>query len=667
MKKIIVALAGNPNCGKTSLFNNLTGLRQHVGNWPGKTVEKKEGVFRYSDKSINLIDLPGTYSLNAYSEEEVVARDYLIYDEPDVVVNVIDVTNLERNLYLTMQLIELGTNVVIVLNMNRQASKKGLKIDAEMISKLIGVPVVKIEAIDETGKKEMLDTIIKMYNKKTRAYKRLSYGKEIDEHLEQMTHLIRDIDIKKISPKWLALKILENDKQVMEKILEIDKGKDIMHKAAEIQKHLYDVYAQDVEVSVAEARYGFINGLISDVVEKPAEEKITKTDVIDNVIMHKIWGLPIFFVIILLMFQFTFSLGRPIAEFLDHFLGIVLGQIRSMIPVGWVNSLISDGVLGGVGSVLVFLPNIMLLFLFISLLEDSGYMARAAFIMDKFMHKIGLHGKSFIPMVIGFGCNVPAIMATRTLENKRDRLLTILINPFMSCSARLPVYVLFVSAFFPSYQGLVIFSFYLIGILIAIMSGFLFKSTILKGPSPAFVMELPPYRIPSLKGTIIHMWEKGKAFVVKAGTIIVTMSVVIWVLGSLPFGVDYGSEYSIIGVIGKSLAPLLKPMGFGFWEAAVALIFGFVAKEVVVSTFGTLYGVGKAGLGVVLYQIFTPLSAYAFLVFVLLYVPCMAVVAAIRRETNSWKWPMFVVFYTTAIAWLVSFIVFQTGKLLGFS
>ncbi|MEA2037452.1 MAG: ferrous iron transport protein B [Nanoarchaeota archaeon] len=670
-KTIRIALAGNPNCGKTTLFNNLTGMRQHVGNWPGKTVEKKDGTFTYKGTSINIIDLPGTYSLTAYSIEELIARDYIVDENPDIVINILDASNLERNLYLTIQLIELGANVVVALNMNKFANKKELKINAEKLSQLLGVPVIKVEAIDKTGKEELLKSIIKAHQEAKKARNKITYGAEIEEHITQLENIVKNsISIKKnLTPKWIALKLLEKDKQVIEKISMLKNGKDVLKKAEGIQKHLIQVFGEDVDAAIADSRYGFIAGLTAESVEKPRIDKITRSDYIDKVVTNRFLGIPIFLAVMYLMFQITFSVAAPLMGWIDGFFGFLAEHLTNIISAlngpEWLVSLVADGIIGGVGSVIIFLPNILLLFLIISFLEDSGYMARAAFIMDKVMHKIGLHGKSFIPMLLGFGCNVPAIMATRTLESKKDRILTILINPFMSCGARLPVYILFVSAFFTRNQGMVIFSLYLLGILVAIFMGLIFKKTLLKGLSSPFVMELPPYRLPTIKGTLIHMWERGKVFMIKAGTIIFSVVLVIWFLGSVPFGVEYGSEQSVIGMIGKAISPVFQPLGFGTWQASVALIFGVLAKEVVVGTLGTLYGVAEGGLGQVLAQTFTPLTAYAFMVFTLLYVPCAAALAAIKRETNSWGWMWFSAVYLTAVAWIGAFIVYQGGLLLG--
>jgi len=669
---IRVALAGNPNCGKTTLFNNLTGMRQHVGNWPGKTVEKKEGTFTFKGNKINVIDLPGTYSLTAYSIEEIIARDYIVEEKPDVVVNIVDACNLERNLYLTVQLIELGANVILAVNMDKYARKKGLKIDEKKLSHLLDIPVLKIEVIEKTGKEQLLQSVLKTAKSTWKYKNKVTYNKEIEEHLIQLESIVTEsIKISSnLTPKWIALKLLENDKQVIEKISKIENSKKVLRKTKEIQKHLNEVFGEDVDAAIADARYGFIAGLIREGVEKPKIDKITGSDYIDGIVTNKFLGIPLFLLVMYLMFQITFTLAAPLMNLIDGLFSFlaesVSGIITSAAGPEWLVSLFADGIIGGVGSVIIFLPNILLLFLVISFLEDSGYMARAAFIMDKLMHKIGLHGKSFIPLILGFGCNVPAIMATRTLENKKDRILTILINPFMSCGARLPVYVLFVAAFFTRNHGLIIFSLYVLGIVMAILMGLIFKKTLFKGLSSPFVMELPPYRFPTIKGTLIHMWERGKIFMIKAGTIIFTVVIVIWFLGSVPFGVEYASEQSVIGMIGKSISPVFAPLGFGTWQASVSLMFGVLAKEVVVGTLGTLYGVGEEGLGAILRTTFTPLTAYVFMVFTLLYVPCVAVLAAIKRETNSWKWMWFSAGYLTAVAWIVSFIVYRGGLLLGF-
>lgn len=663
-----IALAGNPNSGKTSLFNNLTGMKQHVGNWPGKTVEKKEGTLNYKGKKIKVIDLPGTYSLTAYSIEEILARNYIVDEKPDVVVNIVDASNLERNLYLTVQLIELGAKVILALNMNKYADKKEIKINAEKLSLLLGVPVIKIEAVDDACRKALIDAVLNFNENKIT--NKLKYGKEIEEHLNQIAGIIKaELDFEK--PKWIALKLLENDKQIVEKVLKSKNGKKVLLKTKQLQKHLTEVFGEDVDAAIADARYGFIAGLIKKSVKKPSIDKLTLSENIDKIATNKLFGMPLFLIAMYLLFQLTFTVSAPIVDLIDNaiiFLAeISLEYLKGVNAPAWITSLITNGLIGGVGSVLVFVPIIMTLFFIISIMEDSGYMARAAFIMDRIMHKIGLHGRAFIPFLLGFGCTVPSIMATRTLENRKDRIMTMLLSPMMSCGARLPVYVLFTAAFFAKNKAEIIFSLYFLGIIMAIAMGLIFKKTLFKGTSSSFVMELPPYRLPTLKGSLIHMWERGKLFLTKAGTVIFAAVLIIWFLSSIPFGVEYGSEQSLVETIGKAIAPVFAPLGFENWQTTVSLLFGFVAKEVVVGSMGTLHGVDKEELTTVLQKTFTPLSAYAFMVFTLLYVPCLATLATIKRETNSWKWPAFTAIYLTILAWITALIIYQGGLLLGFT
>jgi len=675
MEKIKIALAGNPNVGKSTLFNQLTGMKQHVGNWPGKTVEKKEGNFKYKGNEIEVVDLPGNYSLTAYSVEEIVSRDYIVDENPDVIVNIVDAGNLERNLYLTVQMMELGANIVLALNMNKFADEKGFKINIKELSELLGIPVVKIEAVDKTGFNELLKTVLKVSKSPNNVQDRIEYGPELTEHIGQLENIVKEnITTINAPASWTSLKLLEEDEEVLKKVEESENGQKILSKVKKIKRHLNDVFGDDVDASVTDARYGFIAGLLQESVEKPKIDKVTRSDLIDRVVTNKYLGIPIFLIIMWLTFQITFTVGAPFQDLIESGFSWLGATIGAYLGKGFLSSLIVDGIIGGVGGVAVFIPMIFLLFLMLSILEDSGYLARAAFVMDKVMHKlVGLHGKSFIPMILGFGCCVPGIMATRTLENEKDRFLTMLIVPFMSCSARLPVYALIIAAFFTAYQGWILFSIYMLGIVVAIIMATIFKKTLFKGMSAPFVMELPPYRRPTVKGALIHMWERGYLFIRKMGTIILALSIVIWVLSSLPVGVEYGSQESITGQVGTAISPILAPLGFGKWQASVAVIFGFLAKEVVVSTFGTIYGVGddasedNNGFIASIQELFTPLSAYAFMAFVLLYIPCLATISAIRRETNSWKWPLFSAGYTLVVAYVISLVIYQGGLLLGFT
>ena len=599
----------------------------------------------------------------------MVSRDYIVNENPDVIINVIDAANLERNLYLTVQMLELGSNVVLALNMNKFADEKGYKINTNCLSKLLGIPVVKIEAIDKTGIKQLLETVLKSKKSPNIVTERLEYGKEISEHTKILEKYIeQDIpELFNTPSSWIALKLLKNDKEVVKAVESTDNQR-ILSESKKIQEHLNQIYGEDVDTTIVDARYGFIAGLIQESVKKPKIDKITRSDFIDRIVTHKYLGIPIFLLVMWLTFQITFTLGAPLQDGIDSGFSFLATAATNYLGDGILSSLIADGIIGGVGSIATFIPIIFLLFLILSILEDSGYLARAAFVMDRFMHKlVGLHGKSFIPMILGFGCCVPGIMATRTLENEKDRILTMLIVPFMSCSARLPIYALFVAAFFTAYEGWIIFSLYILGIVVAILVAVVLKNTLFKEVSAPFVMELPPYRLPTVKGALIHMWERGYIFIKKMGTVILLFSIIIWILSSLPAGVEYASQDSVTGQLGTVIAPVFEPLGFGNWQSSVALIFGFFAKQVVVSTFGSLYGVGDGdGLAMALQSTFTPLSGYAFMVFALLYIPCVATFMAIRRETNSWRWPIFSAVGSLVIAWLAAFIVFQGGTLLGF-
>lgn len=660
--QVVIALAGNPNVGKTCIFNNLTGAHQHVGNWPGVTVEKKEGRFAYSGETVRVVDLPGIYGLGAYAEDERVARDYLLSGEAGVVINIVDATNLERNLYLTVQLLEMGANVVVALNVMDEAEARGIKIDTDKLGRLLGVPVIPTVAPKKQGMAELVAAAMQKA-RTPGAPVRITYGREVEEELAKLETLVAGYPALsgRFPPRWLAVKILEGDEHVLR---EIEGFAGIAAQQRESSARLEAVTGQDAESLIADGRYGFIAGILKETVSrrKTPEERITLSDRIDRIVTHRVLGIPIFLAAMWAVFQFTFALGDPLIGYVETFFEWLGGLASAHIANELLASLVVDGIIGGVGSVLVFIPPIFLLFLAISFLENSGYMARAAYIMDRLMHALGLHGKSFIPLLIGFGCNVPAVMATRTLENKRDRIITLLITPFMSCAARLPVYVLFVGAFFAERQGLVVFSLYLLGIVIAILMGMLLKALFFKGEQAPFVMELPPYRLPTIRGTLIHMWERGYAFVRKAGTIIFGVVVLVWLLSNIPWGAPI--EQSVIGRLGQFIAPIYAPCGFGTWEAAVALFFGILAKEVVVGTLGVVYGVGEEGLTAAVTQYFTPLSAYAFMAMTLLYIPCVAVIGAIKRETD-WKWTGFAVAYTLVLGWVVAFLIYQIGRLIG--
>ena len=671
MANLKIGLAGNPNVGKTTLFNNLTGLNQHVGNWPGKTVEKAEGHYNYNNNRVDVIDLPGNYALSAHSIEEIVSRDFIVDEDSDVIVNIIDASNLERNLYLTVQMMELGANLVVALNMNKFAQDKGYTIDAKKLSDLLGVPVVEIEANSKIGKDQLLKTIEEAAKNPVNTVNRLSYGPELFDHLNELqTAIEEDKNLSDVPSRWIAVKLLEDDEIILDRIEDSSKRNNILNTTEKVKKHFKDIYNESSEEVIANARYAYIEGLLKEVLTKPATEKKTLTDKIDSIVTNRILGFPIFLIIMYLMFQITFTVAAPFQDMIDEGFGILGEMVAAALGDGMLTSFIVDGIIGGVGGVLVFLPQIILLFLIISFLEDSGYLARAAFVMDKVMHSlVGLHGKAFIPMILGFGCGIPGIMATRTMENEKDRLITMLIVPFMSCTARLPVYLLLVGAFFAAAdQTNVIFSLYVLGIVVAIIVAFILRKTLFDDMDAPFVMELPDYKLPTLRGILMHTAEKSWGFVRKAGTIILAAAIIVWILSSFPAGVEYGSQESAIGMIGTAVAPVFAPLGFGSWQPAVALIFGLVAKEVVVGTFSSLFGVAEEGAGIAaaMHGIFTPLTAYVFMVFVLLYIPCFAALGTIKQETGGWKWPLIMSVTTLITAYVVAFIVYMVGLALGF-
>ena len=589
---ITVAVAGNPNAGKSTLINAMAGSRLHVGNWPGVTVEKKEAQFEFEGRRIRLVDLPGTYSLSPYTQEEIIARDYLVHEKPDLVINVVDATNLERNLYLTVQLLELGLPVVMALNIFDEAEAKGYRIDLRGIEQMLGITVVPTAATKNRGTKELLEAALRTAgDPASHRPKQLNYGEDIEKALESVSDILREkhpVEAGRYPLRWLAFKLMEEDTEVAREV-KTDSGE----LASEALCHLRQAHGGDIESLMADARYGLASGLTREVLQKPELRKVEMTEKIDRIVLNRFLGIPIFLAAMWLVFKLTFDLSAPFGDWIDamangplkHWATALLGALHAP---AWTVSLVNDGIIAGVGFVLVFVPVIFAMMFFITFLEGSGYMARAAFVMDRAMHAIGLHGKSFIPMLLGFGCNVPGIYATRTLENPRDKALTALLIPLMSCGARLPVYVLFVGVFFARHAGTFIWALYVLGMLLAIAMGLLFKKTLFRGETPMFIMELPPYRLPSFKSLCLHTWEKGKHFLVKAGTYILAVSILVWFLINLPWGVQNRHD-SYLGKAGQAIAPIFEPLGFGTWQASSSLITGVIAKEIVVGTMGEIY------------------------------------------------------------------------------
>ncbi len=712
-KRLTIALAGNPNSGKTTIFNAITGTRQKVGNWPGVTVEKKEGLVDKFGHRLKIVDLPGTYSLTPFSIEEIVARDFILNERPDVVIDIIDSSNLERSLYLAVQLRELGCKVVFALNMADQARARGIKIDGEKLSQLLGVPVVFTVGNKGQGIDELLEKAVELAvsDKAPEHRRNVKYNSEIEKAIEALEKALAPKCGQKenVPLRWTAIKLIEDDRVAKERLRAV-LGKDaepILEEARRQRDYIAGRYNEDPEILTTDDRFGFISGIIKEIVTTSSRQRVDMSRNIDLVLTNRFLGLPIFFFFIWAMFQLTFSLGEYPMGWLETLVEGLAGLGARILPEGLLKDLVVDGVIAGVGAVIVFLPNILILFFCIALFEDTGYMARAAFLMDKIMHMIGLHGKSFIPMLMGFGCNVPAIMATRTLESRTDRILTILITPFMSCSAKLPVYIVLAGAFFGARAGSVIFGIYMAGIILSVISGRLFRSTLFRGADAPFVMELPPYRVPMLKSLVIHMWDRGKVFLRKMGGIIMIGSIIIWALSNFPRDPALQQEYearraalaaasgqevsprdmeteldrlrrqyearrtahSFIGRIGRAVAPVFEPIGVD-WRGGVALLSGFVAKEIVVSTLGVLHAVGDEHSREALQRSLrrsgmSAAGALAMMVFVLLYLPCLATVIAIRRETGSTGWMVFSICYNTAIAWIAAFVVYQAGKVCG--
>ncbi|MFU8844351.1 MAG: ferrous iron transport protein B [Bacteroidales bacterium] len=727
---IDIALVGNPNAGKTSIFNFASGSNEKVGNWGGVTIDSKQAKFKLDGYTLNIIDLPGTYSLTAYTPEELYVRKYILGFHPDVVINVIDTSNLERNLYLTTQLIDMDVKVVVALNMFDEFTKRGDKFDYDSLARMVGIPFIPTVGSKGKGLTDLFRKTIEVYEEREPIVRHIhiNYGSHVENAIHDLQHVITQNKgwDNKMSARFYAIKLLEKDKGVHATLSRMPNYRSIKTTAGEKISELESNYNEDSETLLTDTKYGFIAGALKEtyVPNKFKHKLKTETEIIDTFMTHKIFGFPIFFIFLWIMFQATFRIGEVPQRWIESLVALT-GQFTAfLIPDGFLQDLLVGGIINGVGGVIVFLPNIMILFFFISFMEDTGYMARAAFIMDKIMHKIGLHGKSFIPLIMGFGCNVPAIMATRTLQSRNERLLTMLINPFMSCSARLPVYILIISAFFPGREVSMLFLVYTIGIGFAVIFSLIFKKTILKETEAPFVMELPPYRLPTLKTTLRNMWNKASQYIKKMGGIILIASIIIWFLGYFPRNseisksfdnsidnihqhyagmisddIDYIIERdsiisellntknsllqqkSFIGQIGRLIEPVMAPLGFD-WKMSVSLLAGIAAKEVVVSTMGVLFMAETNAdnssetlvrkLRCARYTegfkqgetIFNPVSAFAYLMFILLYFPCVAVVAAIRKESGTWKWAAFLVFYTTALAWLVAFAVYQGGTLL---
>ena len=718
-KVINVALVGNPNCGKTTLFNYASGSHERVGNYSGVTVDAKEAMLKKDGYTFKIVDLPGTYSITEYSPEELYVRTHIMEKMPDIVINVVDSSNLKRNLFLTTQLIDMNIKVVIALNMYDELEKRGVKFEYDALGEMLGIPIIPTVASKGIGVDELFKKLIDVYEDRDPSVRHIhiNYGPFIETAINKIqAEIWKNPKITdKQSSRYVAIKLLETDKTTLVQLKEYGNFEQIKTLTKNTISELEKEYGERSETIITDAKYGFIDGAMKETYREPKKDKYKLKRELDDLLTHKVWGFPIFLFLMWLMFQATFTLGSFPMEWIDT--GVqALGQwLQNVMSPGALRDLLVDGIIGGVGGVIIFLPNIMILFFFISLMEDTGYMARASFIMDKLMHKIGLHGKSFIPLVMGFGCNVPAIMATRTLDNKKDRILTMIITPFMSCSARLPVYVLLISAIFPQNQGLVLFTIYLIGILLAITTALIMKRVVFAKKEVPFVMELPPYRIPTLKNTSLHMWHKGQQYLKKMGNVILLASILIWALGYFPRHIDYSTNYdaqisvlktnkqlqtpdkeqkvmqlemskeserqekSYIGQLGHAIEPVIRPLGFD-WKMGVSIITGLAAKEIVVSTMGILYQAdpqADAGSGSLKEKIkeqthnkgefkgqavFTPLVSFGFMLFILIYFPCVAVIAAIKKE-SSWGWAVFTMVYTTAIAWVVAFASYQIGSL----
>lgn len=718
-RTINVALVGNPNCGKTSLFNLASGAHEHVGNYSGVTVDAKEGYFDFEGYHFRLVDLPGTYSLSAYTPEEIYVRRHIIDDTPDVIINVVDSSNLERNLYLTTQLIDMNVRMVVALNIYDELEASGNTLDYRLLSKLFGVPMVPTVCKKNRGVDHLFHVIINLYEGLDFFDKRGNMNPEVlrdlldwhqtcvdreqhhEEHMEDYTkechsavrvfrhiHINHGPDLEKViealkedisknefirhkySTRFLSIKLLENDPDIEHFVRTLPNGGEIISKRDKAAKRFQQTLGEDAESAITDAKYAFISGALKETFTDNHLEQEQTTKALDAIVTHRFWGYPIFFLFMYLMFEGTFVIGEYPKIGIEWMVSALGELIRNNMGAGPLKDMLVDGIIGGVGGVIVFLPNILILYFCISLMEDSGYMARAAFIMDKIMHKMGLHGKSFIPLLMGFGCNVPAIMASRTIENRKSRLITMLINPFMSCSARLPIYLVLIGAFFPNSGGLVLMSMYVIGVLLAIIMARLFSKFLVKGDDTPFVMELPPYRMPTMKSIFRHTWEKGAQYLKKMGGVIMIASIVVWFLGYYPNHDAYDTvaeqqENSYIGRMGKGLEPIIRPLGFD-WKLGIGLLAGAPAKELVVSTLGVLYTNDSDIDTIDLANRIpiTPLVAFCYMLFVLVYFPCIATLVAIKQESGSWKWAAFSGLYTTVLAWVLAFAVYQIGLLL---
>jgi ferrous iron transport protein B len=715
-KTITVALVGNPNSGKTSIFNIASGSHEHVGNYSGVTVDSKEGRLKHKGYTFKMVDLPGTYSLSAYTPEELFVRKHILEKKPDVIINVVSASSLERNMYLTTELMELKVPMVIALNMYDELQGTGRDFDHETLSLMIDTPIIPTIGKKGFGIPAMLDKIIEMHETKSENEDdkvHISYGRVLEKALYRLEQQFAKTDIShlNIPLRYLCIKLLENDKDIHEIINTLDNHQAIFARTERERVYIENLLREDPESAFTNARYGFIAGGLRETLSEKTNISET-TRILDTIVTNKYFGFPLFFVFMWIMFEATFTLGNYPMEWIEWLVQVIGNFVRSNMADGPLKDLLVDGIIGGVGGVIVFLPNIVILYAFISFMEDSGYMARAAFIMDKVMHKIGLHGKSFIPLIMGFGCNVPAILATRTIESRSSRMITMLINPLMSCSARLPIYILFVSAFFPKHASLALFSIYIFGILLAVVLSKVFRKTMFKEENTPFVMELPPYRMPTVKSTITHMWDKSRQYLQKMGGIILIASIVIWFLGYFPHnkatekvfdeqieqtaalfsqgeitsqkqdsivsGIEVmrasvHQENSYIGQIGHFVEPVMRPLGFD-WKISVSIITGMAAKEIVVSTLGVLYpgdGQSQESLQTRIQKetysdgtpVFTPIVAVALMLFVLIYFPCIATIVAIKEESGSWKWGLFTIVYTTLLAWFIAFLTYQIGML----